>query len=87
VKTSIKILGTGCAKCKALESTVREVVSENDIEASIEKVEDMLEIISFEVMSTPALVINGKVVVAGSIPSKSQLLELLNRYRVGSDTI
>lgn len=73
----IKILGTGCPKCKTLTSMVEAVVKENNINATIEKVEDIMEIMTFNVMSTPALVIDGLVTIKGRIPSKQEILELL----------
>lgn len=75
---TIKILGTGCQKCKSMTNVVKEVVSENNIDASIEKIEDMLEIMKFNVMSTPALVINDKITIKGRVPSKEEVLALLN---------
>ena len=74
----IKILGTGCAKCKAMEATVKEVVAENKLDANIEKVEDITEIMKFNVMSTPALVIDGLVTIKGRVPSKTEVLALLS---------
>lgn len=74
----IKILGTGCPKCKTMTSLVKEVVSENNIDASIEKVEDIEEIMKFNVMSTPALVIDNVITIKGRIPSKDEVLALLN---------
>ena len=59
---NIQVLGTGCAKCKALEKITREVVAEAGIDANITKVEDIVEIMKFNVMTTPALVVDGKVV-------------------------
>ncbi|MFM2293414.1 MAG: hypothetical protein RIS29_3227, partial [Bacteroidota bacterium] len=55
----IKVLGTGCAKCKSLEKAVREVVETNRIDATVTKVEDIMEIMKFNVMTTPALVLDG----------------------------
>ena len=57
----IKILGTGCPKCKTLEKLTREVVEQNGIQATITKVEDITEIMKYHIMSTPALVVNEKV--------------------------
>jgi len=74
----IKILGTGCTKCKTLENLTREAVSELGITADIEKVEDIVRIMGYRVMQTPALVINGKVVLSGRIPSSKELKELLS---------
>tara|TARA_R110002126_G_C10489807_1_gene503463 strand:+ start:12136 stop:12369 length:234 start_codon:yes stop_codon:yes gene_type:complete len=76
--TNIKILGTGCQKCKTLTGLVQEVVLENNINATIEKVEDIQEIMKYNVLSTPALVINDRVSIKGRIPSKEELLALFN---------
>ncbi len=69
----IKVLGTGCTKCKILEKTTLEVVKENGFDAEVEKVEDINQIISYGVMMTPALVVNGKVVFSGRVPSKTEI--------------
>lgn len=69
----IKILGTGCSKCKTLEKMTREVVEQNGVNANIEKVEDIMEIMRFGVMATPALVVDGVVVVKGRIPSTDEI--------------
>lgn len=74
----IKVLGTGCPKCKTMTSVVKDVVTENNIDATIEKVEDIMEIMKFNVMTTPALVIDGDIAIKGRIPSKKEVLELLN---------
>jgi len=73
----IKILGTGCSKCKNLEEITRRVARENGIDAEITKVEDIVEIIKFNIMTTPALVVNGKVVAKGRIPSVDELKKFL----------
>ena len=80
----IEVLGTGCAKCKALEKVTREVVEQNGIDAGIRKVEDIMEIMKFNVMTTPALVVDGKVVVKGRVPSNQELKEILTNkvYRI-----
>ena len=75
----IKILGTGCAKCKALEKLTREVIADSGIAANVEKVEDIVKIMGYGVMQTPALVINQKVVLSGRLPSVSEIRELLNK--------
>ncbi len=74
---TIKVLGTGCPKCQTLTGVVKEVMSENQIEASIEKVEDIVEIMKFNVMVTPALVVDDQIVVKGRIPSKAEVLAWL----------
>jgi small redox-active disulfide protein 2 len=75
---SIKILGTGCPKCKTLASIVQEVISENNIDATFEKVEDIMEIMEYNVITTPALVIDEVITIKGRVPSKKEILELLN---------
>jgi small redox-active disulfide protein 2 len=57
---------------------VKDVVSENNIDATIEKIEDIQEIMKFNIMTTPALVIDGMITIKGRIPSKDEVLELLN---------
>ena len=73
----VKILGTGCPKCKTLENMTREVVDKNGINATVNKVEDIVEIMNYGVMTTPALVIDGRVVLKGRIPSADELKKLL----------
>ncbi len=74
----IKILGTGCPKCQSMTGVVKDVVSENNIDATIEKVEDILEIMKFNVLTTPALVIDEVITIRGRVPSKDEVLALLN---------
>ena len=73
----IKILGTGCPKCKALEKVTRDVVAENGIDATVSKVEEIMDIMKYGVMMTPALVVDGKVVLKGRVPSKEEVKQLL----------
>ncbi len=68
----IKVLGTGCSKCKMLEKNVREVAEQNNLNASISKVEDIVEIMKYNVMTTPALIVDGKVVIKGRVPSNKE---------------
>lgn len=70
---NIKILGPGCPRCQEVEKRTREVVEEMKIDANIEKVTDLKKIMEYKIMSTPGLVINGKVKIAGKIPAKSQI--------------
>jgi small redox-active disulfide protein 2 len=83
---SIKVLGTGCPKCKTMTSLVEAVVYENNIDASIEKVEDIMDIMKFNVMTTPALVINDVVTIKGRIPSKAEVLELLRENKPANNS-
>ena len=73
----IKVLGTGCAKCKSLEKITRKAVEELNLDASVEKVEDIQKIMEYAVMRTPALVINEKVVLSGQLPKITELKSLL----------
>jgi len=74
----IKILGTGCPKCKSMTNVVKDVVKEHNIDATIDKVEDIMEIMKFNIMTTPALVIDNVVTIKGRVPSKDEVLKLLN---------
>jgi small redox-active disulfide protein 2 len=76
----IKILGTGCAKCKTLEKLTREVVAQNGINAKITKVEDIVDIMKYNIMSTPALVVNEKVEIKGRVPSAEEIKEVLKKF-------
>lgn len=76
----IKILGTGCAKCKNLEKLTREVVEKNGINATITKVEDIIEIMKYNIMATPALVVNEKVEIKGRVPSADEIKQVLSKY-------
>jgi len=69
----IKILGTGCASCKSTQRLVEEVVAAKGVQAQVEKVEDIPSIMQYGVMRTPGVVIDGKVVHAGGVPSRAQV--------------
>ncbi|WP_292944493.1 thioredoxin family protein [Olleya sp. UBA1516] len=73
----IKILGTGCPKCQTMTGVVKDVVSANNIDATIEKVEDIMEIMKFNIMTTPALVVDDVITIKGRVPSKDEVLALL----------
>ena len=70
---NIKMLGSGCANCKRLEAMARKVVGDLGIEAEFEKVTDMNEIMKYPIISTPGLVIDGKVVSSGRIPAEAEI--------------
>ncbi|MBE9483783.1 MAG: TM0996/MTH895 family glutaredoxin-like protein [Bacteroidetes bacterium] len=74
---NIKVLGTGCPKCNSLEKLTRKAVKESGIDAEIEKVEDIMKIMEYGIMKTPALVINGEVKISGRLPSEKELKEFL----------
>ena len=77
----IKVLGPGCAKCHALEKATREVVQEMGIEATVNAVSDLKEIISYGVLLTPGLVINGKVKASGKVASKSDIKKYIGEEK------
>ena len=73
----IKVLGPGCRNCQNLERVTREALAELGVEASVEKVTDYPTIVGYGVMSTPALVVDEQLVVAGRVPSRAQVVDLL----------
>ena len=73
----IKVLGTGCASCQTLERRVHEAVEQAGSDTSVEKIEDMQKIMQYNVMSMPALVIDGEVEVSGQAPSVKEITDLL----------
>lgn len=77
VSMEIKVLGTGCAKCKSLEKYTIQAVEELGINATVTKVEDIVEIMQFGVMTTPALVKDGVVIVKGKVPNVAEIKALL----------
>jgi small redox-active disulfide protein 2 len=74
---TIKILGSGCANCKRLEQVARQAVESLNVQAEIIKVTDMQQIIAYDVLQTPALVINEKLVSSGRIPTAGTIAEWL----------
>ncbi len=74
---TIKILGTGCKKCLTLESKVRELVQKYNLDAVIEKITDIQEIMNYGIMMTPGLVINEQIKSIGVIPKDDQLINWL----------
>ena len=75
----IKILGTGCPKCKALEKSTTEAVKELGLEAKVTKVDDIMKIMEYGILRTPGLVIDEKVVLSGRLPSSSELKSILTK--------
>ena len=73
----IKVLGTGCPSCVSTEKVVEEVVNELNIEAKIVKITDIMEIMAYDVMSTPAVVVDEKVMLKGKVPSKDEVKAIL----------
>ena len=79
----IKVLGTGCERCKSLEKITRKAVEELNLDAIVLKVEDIQKIMEYGVMRTPALVINEKVVMSGQLPKIDELKEVLSKFESG----
>jgi small redox-active disulfide protein 2 len=70
---TIKILGSGCANCKRVEQIARKIVTEMSLEADVKKVTDYNDIMAYNILSTPGLVVNEKVVCSGRIPTPAEV--------------
>jgi len=77
---NIKILGTGCTRCQLLTNRVQEVVNEYHIDATVVNVQDLAEIMAFNIMATPALVIDEEVKTKGQMLSKNEILQLIKQH-------
>ena len=75
--SKIQILGTGCSRCRDLTANAQKAVQELGVDVQIEKVTDIQEIIKFQILMTPGLVINGQVKAAGRIPSVEEIKQML----------
>ena len=73
----IKVLGAGCAKCDATYELIRKVVAANALDVKLVKVEDIMELLSYNVLSTPAIVVDGVVRFKGRVPSEREIKEML----------
>lgn len=73
----IKVLGTGCAKCKTTYQTIEKVISKNNLDVTLTKVEDIVEILNSGIMATPAVAVNGVVKIKGHVPSEKEVKQLL----------
>jgi small redox-active disulfide protein 2 len=78
--TSIKILGPGCARCKATLEIVKKAVEQSDVQADVSKIEDLEGMIKYNILSTPAVVINEEIKISGKIPTVEEMKKLLNEY-------
>ncbi|HJA86142.1 MAG TPA: TM0996/MTH895 family glutaredoxin-like protein [Candidatus Bacteroides avicola] len=74
----IKVLGPGCAKCKATYKVVEKVVNDNQLDAQLTKVEDIMEMMSYNIMSTPAVVVDGAVKIKGYVPTEAEVKKALD---------
>ncbi|MBU0995984.1 MAG: TM0996/MTH895 family glutaredoxin-like protein [Proteobacteria bacterium] len=75
----IKILGPGCAKCEKTEKLLRDYVTKNKIDATVEKVSDLMQIAGFGVFSTPAVVVDGEVKISGRVPKEKEIKDWLEK--------
>lgn len=73
----IKVLGTGCAKCKATYNAIEKVIREHNLDATLIKVEDIAEIMSYDVLATPAIVVDGAVKAKGGVPGEKEIKAIL----------
>lgn len=73
----IKILGTGCGKCKTTFAMIEKIVKENALDVKLIKVEDIMEIMNYNILATPAVVIDGEVKIKGYVPSEKEIKKLL----------
>lgn len=73
----IKVIGTGCDKCDTLYKNVQTAIKELDVDAEIEKVEDLIDIVKLGVMTSPSLMVDGKLVISGRVAKKEELVKLL----------
>ncbi|HBB29492.1 MAG TPA: redox-active disulfide protein 2 [Clostridiales bacterium] len=76
---NIKVIGTGCDKCDQLYENTKSAIEELGLNANIEKVEDLMEMVKLGVMSSPSLMVDGKLVVSGRIVSKEKIIELISK--------
>lgn len=74
---NFKILGTGCAKCKQTETLVKQVIKEMNVEATVEKIEDIQKIMEYNVLSTPVLVVNEVIKIKGRVPTVQEIKSFL----------
>lgn len=73
----VKVLGPGCAKCKSTYAVVEKVIKETNLDATLTKVDDIVEMMSYNILSTPAVVVDGEVRIKGHVPSVNEVKEAL----------
>ena len=73
----VKVLGPGCAKCKTTFQVIEKVIKENNLDVKLTRVDDIMEMMSYNIMTTPAVVVDGEVKMKGQVPSESDVKRLL----------
>ena len=73
----IRVLGAGCAKCKTTYEMIEKVVKENNLDVTLTKVEDIMELLNYNIMSTPAVVVDGEVKIKGHVPTENEIKKML----------
>lgn len=73
----IKVLGPGCAKCKATFRAIEKSIEKHNLDVTLRKVEDIVEIMNYNILATPAVVVDGVVKIKGHVPSESEVKQLL----------
>lgn len=73
----VKVLGPGCTKCKTTFQVIEKVIKENNLDVKLTKVDDIMEMMSYNIMTTPAVVVDGEVKMKGQVPSESDVKRLL----------
>ena len=73
----IKVLGSGCAKCKTTYEMIEKIVKENQLDATLSKVEDIVELLNYGIMTTPAIVVDGEAKLKGHVPTESEIKKIL----------
>ena len=73
----VKVLGPGCAKCKKAYQVVEKVIKDNNLDVTLTKVDDLMEMMSYNILSTPAIVVDGEVKIKGRVPSENEVKALL----------
>ena len=73
----LKVLGSGCAKCKTTYEMIEKIVKENQLDATLSKVEDIVELLNYGIMTTPAIVVDGEVKLKGHVPTESEIKKIL----------
>ncbi|MFA8299634.1 MAG: thioredoxin family protein [Hyphomicrobiales bacterium] len=77
----IKVLGSGCSKCKKLYAEIQRITEKSYPESSVEYITDISEILSYKILSTPGIVIDEKVTSSGTVPSEKEIIEILEQHK------